>query len=737
VHPLQKSRLKPAPAIVLPRSPAFLRQLNRDIRAGIGPSGVAIRCVAAWRRAAAEPIERDRFRAGEHFNGWPGWARQRRMKTAFDGRRSGAAMEQDARDTALGPIYVRLEGPAAAAPAHAVDLFRAGRVEAAAELIAGLDRDALDAAGRDTVDTLYLATRALGLGDTAGLLARLPGIPDDTRPDLRYRALLNHDRTAAAAAFRHRVGPQAADSLRADFAWSLALRALHRGHWRAGFSLYRHRFHAINKVHGAPTQALTHVPATDRPCDTMFLEQGLGDSIYHLALIKGLRGDAPLRVLATARWLPLIRRLFPDWSAVDENAIGRLGIAEANASGDYMGIAWAQAGHRRPTARLMAPLRAMPRRFGILWRGGSHQNRVEERQVPLADLLALLPQDQRYLVLQHDMTDDERRLIARDRRVDLPAFDLRADLESLVEAVSGLAGVIGVDGSAIHIAGCCGVPAWVLMNARPHWYWGPDGTVATLYDDAVTVPLGAPDPDGLAGWCQARSEDHARRARPRRALRGPASKRPVLVTGVPRSGTSLTMGLLAQAGLWTGTTVPGGPPNPKGFFENARVREGLTKPVLQRLMAADPLGVQALPDPDLRFAGPHWARLVSQILADDGHDGRAAWGVKDAKLTLLWPLWAEAFPDAHWVIVIREREAVVRSCLRTPFMRRHSGDPAFWRLFHDAYRGRQAALAARVRGPVHHVHFEDMLAGRFDAVAAIAQAQGLTWSEEAARDFLL
>ncbi|MBL4558212.1 MAG: hypothetical protein JKP98_17605 [Rhodobacteraceae bacterium] len=238
--------------------------------------------------------------------------------------------------------------------------------------------------GRDTVDTLYLATRALGLGDTAELLARLPGIPDDTRPDLRYRALLNHDRTAAAAAFRHRVGPQAADSLRADFAWSLALRALHRGHWRAGFSLYRHRFHAINKVHGAPTQALTHVPATDRPCDTMFLEQGLGDSIYHLALIKGLRGDAPLRVLATARWLPLIRRLFPDWSAVDENAIGRLGIAEANASGDYMGIAWAQAGHRRPTRRLMAPLRAMPRRFGILWRGGSHQNRVEERQVPLA-----------------------------------------------------------------------------------------------------------------------------------------------------------------------------------------------------------------------------------------------------------------------------------------------------------------------------------------------------------------
>lgn len=627
--------------------------------------------------------------------------------------------------------------PADTVLADAARLFRAGRVSAAAARIAGLDRATLDATARREWDTIWLATRALGLGDAAELDAVLPAIPDDLRPDLRYRALLNHDRTGAAAAFRRRSAGAVSDRVATDWAWSLALRALHRGHMRGGFALYRNRFGAINRGPGAPTDRLHHVPAADRLCDTVFLEQGLGDSIYHLTLMKGLRGDAPLRVVAAARWRPLIDRACPEWTVVTEDRLAETGPIAANASGDYMGLAWARQGHGRPAARLLEPVRHRPPRFGILWRGGSHQNRVEERQIPLKRFLDLLPRDHRYVALQHDMTEGERTRIAADPRVDLPGFDPVADLESLVECIAGLAGVIGVDGSAIHIAGCCGVPARVLMNARPHWYWGRSGQVDRLYPGAVTVPIDAPDPDGLANWCADTAGGHAARARPRPPIRGPAFRRPVLVTGVPRSGTSLTMGLLAGAGLWTGKTVPGGPANPRGFFENARLREGLVKPLLRGVLAADPLGVRRLPEIDTGHAAPHLARLIARALSEEGWPPPQPWGYKDAKLSLLWPLWAEAFPDARWIVVTRDREAVVRSCLRTPFMRRHSDDPAFWRLLHDAYRGRQQALAAGVRGPVRHVRFEALLAGEFSALRAVAEELSLDWCDARARAFLL
>ncbi|MBL4558213.1 MAG: hypothetical protein JKP98_17610 [Rhodobacteraceae bacterium] len=212
-------------------------------------------------------------------------------------------------------------------------------------------------------------------------------------------------------------------------------------------------------------------------------------------------------------------------------------------------------------------------------------------------------QDQRYLVLQHDMTDDERRLIARDRR---RSAGLRPACRSGKPGRGGR-GWRG-DRRRWQRHPHCGLlrGAGLGVDERPpHWYWGPDGTVATLYDDAVTG-LAPPIRMALpAGARRAAKTMPGARDRAGRCAAGKQTARPGHRGAA--FGHVADHGVAGTGGLWTGTTVPGGPPNPKGFFENARVREGLTKPVLQRLMAADPLGVQALPDPDLRFAGPHWA----------------------------------------------------------------------------------------------------------------------------------
>ena len=47
-------------------------------------------------------------------------------------------------------------------------------------------------------------------------------------------------------------------------------------------------------------------------------------------------------------------------------------------------------------------------------------------------------------------------------------------------------------------------------------------------------------------------------------------KDPILITGLPRSGTSLTAGCLHACGAWVGDTV-------KGLYENEAVREKVVK----------------------------------------------------------------------------------------------------------------------------------------------------------------
>jgi len=42
---------------------------------------------------------------------------------------------------------------------------------------------------------------------------------------------------------------------------------------------------------------------------------------------------------------------------------------------------------------------------------------------------------------------------------------------------------------------------------------------------------------------------------------------------------------------------------------------------------------------------------------------------KDVKLVHFWPVIAEAFPEAKWVIVWRDPKKIAASCMRTHFMK--------------------------------------------------------------------
>lgn len=213
------------------------------------------------------------------------------------------------------------------------------------------------------------------------------------------------------------------------------------------------------------------------------------------------------------------------------------------------------------------------------------------------------------------------------------------------------------------------------------------------------------------------------------------ARKPILVTGAPRSGTSLVSGLLATAGAWVGSTVPGGPANPKGFFENIELRENIVKKIL-RSADVDTLGVQSLPDSRTHLHYPNLAAHVLQIIHRQGYTGNGPWLFKDAKLLLQWPLWRKAFPDARWVLVRRTAEDIVNSCLRTDFMRQHSSDRDFWRAWVSHY---EAAIESLKQSPVWYREImpSDIVAGERQGLQTlIAELGELAYQEQEITAFI-
>lgn len=211
---------------------------------------------------------------------------------------------------------------------------------------------------------------------------------------------------------------------------------------------------------------------------------------------------------------------------------------------------------------------------------------------------------------------------------------------------------------------------------------------------------------------------------------------PIFVIGFPRSGTSLVAGLLHQMGAWIGPDVAQGNMwNPKGYFENLKLRDRVVKDQL-RTMDCDPLGTGRLPTRDQMKALPDIRKRVLGILETQGYDGKRPWLFKDCKLTIVWPAWAHAFPDARWIICERSREAILKSCANTPFMKRQGrGADELGRAI-GTYRKRFTEIALHASKRTYHVRPKYLIDGEFRYFSQMVQLVGLDWNEDKAKAFI-
>lgn len=132
----------------------------------------------------------------------------------------------------------------------------------------------------------------------------------------------------------------------------------------------------------------------------------------------------------------------------------------------------------------------------------------------------------------------------------------------------------------------------------------------------------------------------------------------LIITGMHRSGTSLTAALLQSAGLHIGTNLmAAGTGNIKGHFENLDFFRFHEK-VLQS-QAIDQAGWTLQPQIPVEV---DFVKLAKQLILENAVS--PYWGWKDPRTTLFLKFWADLLPEANFLLVYRAPWEVVDSLYR-------------------------------------------------------------------------
>ncbi len=128
-----------------------------------------------------------------------------------------------------------------------------------------------------------------------------------------------------------------------------------------------------------------------------------------------------------------------------------------------------------------------------------------------------------------------------------------------------------------------------------------------------------------------------------------------------------------------------------------------------------------------------WKERVKDIIVKQGYKG-GEWLFKDPKMTLQWQVWADAFPDAKWIMVRRPTEQIAESCLRTSFMKAHSNKQD-WLNYAQEHVNRMEALKES-GADVREILSSNLVAGQLNDIHEMIEWAGLEWQEEEVKDFI-
>lgn len=193
---------------------------------------------------------------------------------------------------------------------------------------------------------------------------------------------------------------------------------------------------------------------------------------------------------------------------------------------------------------------------------------------------------------------------------------------------------------------------------------------------------------------------------------------PILILAMPRSGSSMTAGIFAKHGVWTGTCRPGTGRNPKGFFEGVAIKQALMKryPALVH-------------DGRLGWHDIAFRPLVEQLIAEDGYRG-GPWLWKGS--AMYWPCWSDF--DPTFVVCRRNPEDTFRSARSSPkvFGSKLTDDELRQNIrFHHE----QLDYLIGERG-AYEVDTRAVAAGNFETIERAIAGCGITFDREVTSKFV-
>lgn len=201
----------------------------------------------------------------------------------------------------------------------------------------------------------------------------------------------------------------------------------------------------------------------------------------------------------------------------------------------------------------------------------------------------------------------------------------------------------------------------------------------------------------------------------------------ILITGIPRSRTSLTAAILDKCGADFGNPKdfkPANKYNPLGYYEHKGLIKKLVNPYWSKI-GFHPLDRVNMPSKKDVMPDSDWGAKFKTIMGTKKYNI----AVKEPKLCLYWEVWHYAFPDAKWILVRRPRAEVMESISnRTPWMKNTLTEQEY-NTYIDHHLKRMAELKSEAN--CFEVHTDQFIAGNFDEIKQCVKWCGLTWNDKA------
>lgn len=200
----------------------------------------------------------------------------------------------------------------------------------------------------------------------------------------------------------------------------------------------------------------------------------------------------------------------------------------------------------------------------------------------------------------------------------------------------------------------------------------------------------------------------------------------LVVIGSPRSGTTLTAGLLRSAGAWFGAAAVA--PN----MDNLTIQERIFRPFVQ-ICGVDPDCASALPVDPTKAPVMDVAGVIEREFKWQGWSGDCTHtvGVKDKHAVGMVPSLLNAFPNALVVVVRREVEATASSCSRTDWMQPHRSE-SDWREWAGAWERTLGTVRDMAGTRAREFWPSSCVRGDFLPARELCHWCGLGWDEQAA-----